>query len=66
MTKVTGSGIKGMSVYVEAETKEEAELILLKECYKFFDQDMTLTWGPTLEGYRQIDDLHNSGELPRS
>ena len=46
--------IRNMTLYIVAESRKEAELILLDKAHKFFDQDMNYSWNEPIEGYRRI------------
>ena len=52
----TDGPISSMDIVVVARTRKEAELIVLADAHKFFDQDMQYTWNeqPELEGYREV------------
>lgn len=54
-TSFENSNIKHMIICVEARTRKEAELIILEQAHKFFDQDMQSEWGNPIQGYRKID-----------
>ncbi len=46
--------INSMTIVVVARDRKEAELIVLDQAHKFFDQDMRYKWSePLLEGYQE-------------
>jgi hypothetical protein len=46
--------IRNMTIEVVAKDRKEAELIIMNEAHKFFDQDMHYIWGEPIEGYKKI------------
>ncbi len=54
-TPIEKGSIRLMTLFVEAETRKEAELIVLDRAHRFFDQDIIYMWGKPIEGYRKSD-----------
>lgn len=47
--------IRSVTLYVEAKSRKDAELIVLEKAHKFFDQDMHYIWGEPIVGYRRLE-----------
>lgn len=44
--------IRAMNIHIVAESRKEAELIVISQAHKFFDQDIRYIWNTPIEGYR--------------
>lgn len=46
--------IRSMTVYIYAKTREDAQIILMAQSHKFFDQDLDIVSTKKYSGYRQV------------
>jgi len=53
-TPLGKSPIRSIDVFIEAESRKEAELIALDHSYRFFDQDNTVKVEKILEGFKEF------------
>lgn len=56
---VEKGAIRSMIIYIEAKTRKEAELMVLTDAHKFFDQDIKYLWSEPIKGYRQMEIKEN-------